>query len=426
MGPGAGPQVRLTMVAPPMAELQLPERIKRLEAEIAGRPVGSLLHESTYRFIYAADDPGQPAVSLLLPPAQLIHDDGELFPSMDMNLPEGFLFQQIIELFRKQRVTKMHLLALMGRNAIGRVGFSLPGRPLPPAAPTLERARLLAADPQQQLFGELVQAYLAGGVGISGVQPKIMVPTRATLPIPDLIVKTAGAGWPGLAANEYLCLSAARRAGIEVPRFELSDDAGLLLVDRFDIAPDGTRLGFEDAAALMGLRVSDKLSNRKYHGSYEKLAELIGLMSSQPAGDLARFYEQLALSVLVRNGDAHLKNYAMVYTSDHDVRLSPMYDVVTTSIYTHERPGGFEDTDRTLALKWRAGKRGSRAYPGTDELLAFGRELCGVSRPEAVIQRIADAMAHTLADARQDARIPATLLAAMAEQWALGMAHAGR
>lgn len=407
-----------------MAELLLPERIKRLDAEIAGQPTGTLLHESTYRFIYAADDPAQPAVSLLLPATQLIHEDGELFPAMDMNLPEGFLFQQIIELFRKQRVTKMHLLAMMGRNAIGRVGFSLAGRPLPEAAPTIERNRLLAADPQQQLFGELVHAYLAGGVGISGVQPKIMVPTRATLPIPDLIVKTAGAGWPGLAANEYLCLKAARRAGIAVPQFALSDDAGLLLVDRFDIAADGSRLGFEDMAALMGLRVSDRLSNRKYHGSYEMLAEAIRLMSSQPAQDLARFFEQLALSVMVRNGDAHLKNYAMLYSSEHDVHLSPLYDVVTTSIYTYERPGGFEDTDRTLALKWRAGKRSSRAYPGTDELLDFGRELCGVARPAPVIERIADAMAETLADARQDSRIPGPLLVAMAEQWALGMAHA--
>lgn len=409
-----------------MAEPQLPERIKRLDAEIAGQTVGNLLHESTYRFIYASEDPDQPAVSLLLPPTQLIHDDGELFPSMDMNLPEGFLFQQIIELFRKQRITKMHLLALMGRNAIGRVGFSLPGRSIPVSAPTIERSRLLAADPRQHLFGELVHAYLAGGIGISGVQPKIMVPTRATLPIPDLIVKTAGAGWPGLAANEYLCLAAARRAGIEVPRFELSEDAGLLLIDRFDIADDGSRLGFEDMAALMGLRVSDKLSNRKYHGSYEKLAEAMALMSSQPAVDLARFFEQLVLSVLVRNGDAHLKNYAMVYTSERDVRLSPMYDVVTTSIYRYERPGGFEDVDRTLALKWRAGKRGSKAYPGTDELLAFGREVCGVARPEPVIERIADSMAETLADARHDARIPASLLASMAEQWALGMAHARR
>lgn len=410
-----------------MAEASaLPDRIKRLAVILGGANAGTLLHESTYRFTYDRDDDTQAAVSLLLPPTQISHEDGELFPSMDMNLPEGFLFQQIIELFRKQRITKMHLLALMGSNAIGRVGFRLPDRGLPAPMPAIDRARLLAPDPEHRLFSELVQAYLANGVGISGVQPKIMVPTRATLPIPDLIVKTAGAAYPGLAANEFLCLTAGLRAGIEVPRFDLSADAGLLLINRFDIGDDGTRLGFEDIAALMGLRVSDKLSNRKYHGSYEKVAEVIALMSSQRAVDLARFFEQLSLSVMVRNGDAHLKNYAMVYTGDHDVRLAPMYDVVTTAIYTYERPGGFEDVDRTLALKWRAGKRGNRSYPSTEELIAFGRDVCEVARPVQVIERIADAMSTTLAQARGDARIDPLLLAKMAEQWALGMVHARR
>jgi serine/threonine-protein kinase HipA len=66
------------------------------------------------------------------------------------------------------------------------------------------------------------------------MQPKIMVPDRPTIPIPSLIVKAASPANPGLAANEFLCLSAARRAGIEVPGVDLSDDGQLLLVDRFD------------------------------------------------------------------------------------------------------------------------------------------------------------------------------------------------
>jgi len=66
------------------------------------------------------------------------------------------------------------------------------------------------------------------------MQPKIMVPDRPTIPIPSLIVKAASPANPGLAANEFLCLSAARRAGIEVPGFDLSDDGQLLLVDRSD------------------------------------------------------------------------------------------------------------------------------------------------------------------------------------------------
>jgi serine/threonine-protein kinase HipA len=41
----------------------------------------------------------------------------------------------------------------------------------------------------------------------------------------------------------------------------------MLLVDRFDIDANGDRIGFEDVASLMGLRVRDTLSDRKYHWS---------------------------------------------------------------------------------------------------------------------------------------------------------------
>jgi serine/threonine-protein kinase HipA len=106
----------------------LPERIKRLDVTLSGTVAGELIRESTYVFRYTRDDEAQPAVSLLLPVNRALHEDGDLFPSMEMNLPEGFLFQQIIEWFRKAQITKMHLLALMGDGGIGRVGFRLPGR----------------------------------------------------------------------------------------------------------------------------------------------------------------------------------------------------------------------------------------------------------------------------------------------------------
>ena len=83
------------------------------------------------------------------------------------------------------------------------------------------------------------------------MQPKIMVPDRPTVPIPTLIVKTASDAYPGLAANEFLCLRAARRAQIDVPGSELSHDGMMLVLDRFDLKEDGTRLGFEDVAALI-------------------------------------------------------------------------------------------------------------------------------------------------------------------------------
>ena len=208
------------------------------------------------------------------------------------------------------------------------------------------------------------------------------------------------------------------------PRFDLFDDGQLLLVDRFDIASDGSRLGFEDIAALMNLQVRDVQSDRKYHGSYQRIAELLRYLQL-PSESLERFFEQVAFSVMVRNGDGHLKNYGLLYSSAQDCRLAPMFDVVTTALYRFTRyEGGPELEDRTMALKLLAGKGQTRAYPTTEELLHFGGRICGVAKPELALVRIAEGMRRTLQESAGDERIPSALLEAIRTVWADGMGHA--
>lgn len=408
----------------------LPEKIRSLAVSIGdAEHAGQLLKTSIYEFRYLNPAPEQAALGLLMSPRErLTWQDGDLFPPMDQNLPEGDLFMRIRALFPKQAMTPMHLLALMGRNGIGRVGYSLAEQPPVPLPRALSKSELLQTRYTPEVFDELVAAYLSTGAGIAGVQPKIMVPDRATVPIPSLIVKAGSPAYPGLAANEYLCLSAARRAGIDVPEFALSDDGQVLILDRFDMVTHTNgrieRLGFEDIAALAGLRVRDVLSDRKYQGSYQRIAELLRQLQLH-SDNLHRFFEQVVFSVMVRNGDAHLKNFGVLYRNDAEVWLSPMFDVVTTSIYKYARyQGADEAEDRTLALKWFAGKHQTRAYPTTEELHDFGCRICGVSQPAQVIDTIAQAMQQTLEQARGDTRVPAPLLADMHAAWEMGMAHA--
>ncbi|MGB4116473.1 MAG: type II toxin-antitoxin system HipA family toxin [Polaromonas sp.] len=400
----------------------LPERIRLLDVDINGAHSGQLAHASTYTFDYRRDDPAQHGVSLLMPPGTLHFDGGSaLFPAMDMNLPEGYLFMQIREFFPKQSITSMHLLALMGNNGIGRLGYRLADAPLQTPGAVVNKADLLVSGNGPALFQELMHAYLSTGAGISGVQPKIMVPDRATVPVPTLIIKMAADRYPGLSANEFMCLSAAREAGIQVAPFDLSEDGSLLVIDRFDIAANGTRLGFEDAASLMGQRVRDTLSDRKYHGSYERIATALKLINL-PAAELARFFEQVAFTVMIRNGDGHLKNFGVLYTSVDDIRLAPMFDVVTTSIYKYQRfEGGSELEDHTMALKLFAGAKGSKIYPYAKDLLDFGRRVCGVSDPAAVIQRIAQGMSQALVKCQADRRIAAPLYEQMRAAWMTGL-----
>jgi hypothetical protein len=67
--------------------------------------------------------------------------------------------------------------------------------------------------------------------------------------------------------------------------------------------------------------------------------------------------------------------------------------------------------DRTLALNLHK----SRSYPDRTTLLAFGRDHCGVARPEEVLERIADALSATLKENR--GRVPAELWEGLNTEW---------
>ena len=384
--------------------MSLPERLPELFLWVNGAPQARLHKRSVFSLAYEPD--AQHRVGLGLPLEDRVFQDGDLFAALDMNLPEGYLFERILARFPKSSLTKMHLLALMGDGAIGRVGYALPGASPAPAGAQVSRGDLLAGSRSAALFEELVEAYLGSGTALSGVQPKVMVPVADKVATngPHVIVKAEGPRYPGLSANEWLCLQAARLAGLAVPRCELSQDGQLLVIDRFDIAPateTSGRLGFEDVAAIMQLRVRDRLSSRKYIGSYEDVAQALRLVCSEPADALRVFFDGLVLAVLLRNGDAHLKNFAVLY-DDACVWPSPVYDQVTTTLYTYERPGGIESVDRTMALKfWRGGRSGERStargYPARVELERFGRDVCGVHDPARVIERVSEGMSAALA-----------------------------
>jgi serine/threonine-protein kinase HipA len=407
--------------------VNLPDKIKELHISVAGQATASLLKQSVYQLVYSPD--AQHCVGLGLPPSERVFQDGDLFAALDMNLPEGYLFDRILDRYPKFALSKMHLLALMGSGGIGRLGYSLPGAPAVAPPAHVSRHDLLHGGRSADLFEELMDAYLGVGTALSGVQPKVMVPVadKAIIPAPNVIVKAAGERYSGLCANEWMCLTAGRCAGLPVPDFALSDDARLLVIDRFDITPAGKRLGFEDIAAVMQLRVRDRLSSRKYIGSYEDVATALQLVCTDAPTALRQFFSYLVLGVLLRNGDAHLKNFGVLYDESGPenvpvVGLSPLYDQVTTTLYTYERPGGIETIDHTMALKLRRGQRSgdrspSRSYPLRLELEKFGRDICGVQNPSTVIEQMGDGMSQALQLARSHDSIARDLYQRMEAIW---------
>src|SRR5690606_38068714 len=81
--------------------------------------------------------------------------------------------------------------------------------------------------------------------------------------------------YPELAANEYFCLNVARKLGLEVPDFRLSDDGGAIVIERFDRIGNAS-VGFEDFCDLNALDTADK-----YKGGYE--ARLFRRLRDYPA-----------------------------------------------------------------------------------------------------------------------------------------------
>jgi serine/threonine-protein kinase HipA len=288
-------------------------------------------------FNYATES-ADAAVSLTMPVRMESWVIPELHPIFQMNLPEGALLAAI-----RQAIAKvigdddLSILRVTGGNQVGRNRFSLPGAAAPGLVESPESLEELLSYPDTiELFHELISRYALRS-GISGVQPKVMLDAtqRGTIASAGYIVKSWGTDYPQLAANEFFCMSAAKLAGLPVPEFYLSDNGGLFVMKRFDVNPiDNRPLGFEDMCALQGVGVS-----RKYGSTYERVARSIRDFVSDRHLMAARrqFFAMLALSVMVRNGDAHLKNFGVLYPSPSaQVTLAPVYDVITTTAYIRQ------------------------------------------------------------------------------------------
>ena len=207
-------------------------KIRQLEIHTPQGVSGRLTKENRYIFNYNQVS-SEAAVSLTMPVREQSYTHGELMGVFAMNRPEGYL-KYIIEerLKRLGAPSDMFMLFLAGSNQIGRLTYVLPGENLPQS--NSEHLQDLLSTPSGALFKRLVDQYALGS-GISGVQPKALVPIanesnigslaeHAAVPLKTIIVKAEGADFPGLARNEFFCMSIAEEAGFDVPKFWLSDD----------------------------------------------------------------------------------------------------------------------------------------------------------------------------------------------------------
>lgn len=170
----------------------------------------------------------------------------------------------------------------------------------------------------------------------------------------DWIIKLPDRNYQHVPINEFSMMELARRVGIDVPEVRLvhreqladvpdnlwpeSEDMAYA-IRRFDRAPSRELIHIEDFAQVRNL-----YPDKKYTGTFETLANLI--YRQYDTDSLIEFTRRLAFNYVIGNGDAHLKNWSLIYTDPRRPVLSPAYDLVSTAIY--RPPGKPED----LGLKF--------------------------------------------------------------------------
>ncbi|MFW9618173.1 MAG: type II toxin-antitoxin system HipA family toxin [Epsilonproteobacteria bacterium] len=338
-----------------------------LHVKVFSEKAGTILLENNeYIFDYTTEN--QDAfVSLTMPVRAKSYAHSKLHPIFEMHLPEGYLLSIIKKHFSKiTKTDNFGLLKLMAHSIKGRLTYE--------ANAAQEEATLsideLLHPKSEVLFDELVRRFALNSP-LSGVQPKVLAKVRdkVTLPLQEYIVKSWGDEYPHLALNEFYCMKVVKSAGIEVPEFYLSDDNKLFIMKRFDIKENGTYLGFEDMCVLQA-----RQAHEKYEGSYESIAKTIKTFVSpkHKKKALRDFFKMMVINTLVQNGDAHLKNFGLLYENIQNIWLAPAYDVVCTTVYIQK------DIPALHLL-------GSKKWWSKAFLIRFGKENCELSSSEISI-----------------------------------------
>jgi serine/threonine-protein kinase HipA len=326
-----------------------------------GDPLGHLVHDGV-EWRWAAKRSAPPLVRQIIP--------GKLPAFIESLLPEGWLAQvvrasddraalrsgrrymsniAIVEeakdLDRLPLDVRDGQLAEFSKNGRFTGRYSGPGRQDIETSFEAQLARLYEKSQTPRLSGVQIKA------------PMCLTSAGSLVPADNTafthILKPAGsAGFDLLPVVEWYCLELARSASFEVAAAALVEmPDGLppaLVVERFDIRSgpgDRRKLAMEDFCSLLDLPPESK-----YDGTLEQAAKAMRPLSTDSSVDIEVLFRRMLFAWLIADGDMHLKNLSLLKImkpgSAHfdSVRMSPVYDAVTTQVF----PG--LETDR-MAMK---------------------------------------------------------------------------
>lgn len=205
---------------------------------------------------------------------------------------------------------------------------------------------------------ELAREIVTASTTVTGVQAKLSLdisrgragePQRFTIVgiWGRFILKPQTDRFANLPENEDLTMHLAEAAGIKtVPHslIRFADGELCYITRRVDRTKKGAKIAMEDMC-----QISERLTEDKYKGSYERIAKLIRQHSSAPLLDVVNFWEVVLFSWLTGNADMHLKNFSLFRPAD-DYILTPAYDLLSTAL-------AMPEDDEELALTLNGKKK---------------------------------------------------------------------
>ena len=247
---------------------------------------------------------------------------------------------------------------------------------------------VLPYDPPQQ-SEEVAELFMENRkrISISGVQEKLSLILEKNIlrltkegeqgtyilkPIPRDLKKV-----DQVPANEHLTMQIAKQVyGLNTAECAIiffKNGSPAYLTKRFDIRDEGGKWGKEDFATLAGKTKDNAGVNFKYEYSYEEVGMLIQQYVPAWRVEIEKYFSLVMFNFLFSNGDAHLKNFSLLESSQGDYLMSPAYDLVNTKLHV-------DDTDFALdrglfADDFKSEEYKKNSHPSKNDFKEFAKRI---------------------------------------------------
>lgn len=303
----------------------------------------SLIFDEDFKF-----NPSRPTLSLTTRPdfprvekllAEPWVTKQRLHPVLSNLLPEGALRELIVQGLKTHSDNEFQLFSFLGHD--------LPGALIAePLAPDDVPISLITANSQVIAMTPFITQ---NRFSLAGVQIKFSMnemdgryQLAQSDALGDWIIKTPSTKHQNVPINEYTAMTLASLVGVDIPEIKLVEmdmldnlppinlpnERYAFGIKRFD-RDNHHRIHSEDFAQVLV-----KYPHEKYNSAnYEQIGKVLYQFTGNGIANAQQFARRLLVNILLGNGDAHIKNWSLLYSDRFTPELAPAYDIVTTNVY---------------------------------------------------------------------------------------------